>query len=1152
MAVQEGYDIYHPIELDDSDDSSMIDQSNVRLTSPSIKIEQEEEKTHIDPVPCSDSKPSFEDLAPISTLSAIQQTAAVQDSKTRDPLKKEGPAITATQPSPSSVESSMGPDEEPLFFPSTTAPANTELTTEFHSLPVDGSDIKSTTRIPAERDDLGAFEALRLFNEGKIRLAEENQQIMDSHSDHDAGQTNRFEKIKKEYFRKREEGTLTDIDDIRFLTAQRDENQRLRELKNSREEIPEIDAAPQPGLESGGAEFYRPAIPSPPMPPLHPKARSKPASRNYVNAQETRDAIAVGAALQSTKRKASTISGVTKVQKGQPRIGARRGQKPNLSNLTSLGRSDIIQQAQANSSAPDMPRSSARDKRKALQELVASIPSADQHQAKSDSRALLDATKKFRGKGSVRPDGQGGWQLKNMKSSLHNHQLLGAAFLRDRETGKQMPLGGMVCDEMGFGKTVQMIANILDGQPEPGSANNTTIIILPASLLKQWMLELERHVKPGALGRILCYHSGARMVSNNTLEDLRAYNIILTTYSEIQRKFYRKNVGPLHRIKYHRIVLDEAHHIKNRHSKTSIAVRALAGEYRWIISGTPILNYVEELFAYFSFLRVPHTGNFETYCHNYCKRSGVKELDMSRLHNILRAIMLRRTHTDTIFNAPIVQLPEITYRTHLVEFNQVERTIYTIVKQRFIHDINLMYRAGELNARPGNVLALLAHLRMLCSHVLLCQDVLKRLLSAGNIESLWRMTKNESDVAKRKEAGDFVKRLRGMIASGHNTVPTRNSTQSTPATANSEIDERDDGRQFGKDFEFRRFLQDLSDSEHWTELHLRTICSACRSYPDTPVCTSCFHIYCEECIALMKLESEQSGQDKMSCKECDTIFDETWPTEGLAELGFLNKDNRRKAGLLKERRKEPIRASRGPFESRRLSGRVFDDEDFESKPKSQHWIKLMNKGSVLPSAKLLATKAAILNWRENCPQEKIIIFSQWLGLCHILSQMCKEEGWGCVMLNGTMSMDGRDRSITQFRDNPNTIIMICSLKTGGVGLNLTMASKVIILDLWFNSSIEAQAYCRVFRMGQKKEVEVLRFVVRDSIDDDLVKMQERKNAEIDSAIGSECLEKRATINQLLSLFGEVSEDGNDEFILVEDNYMDDNLPMEDRVPPRPF
>lgn len=80
-------------------------------------------------------------------------------------------------------------------------------------------------------------------------------------------------------------------------------------------------------------------------------------------------------------------------------------------------------------------------------------------------------------------------------------------------------------------------ANILDGQPEPDSANKTTLIVAPASLLKQWMSELDRHVKPGALGRILRYHSGARIISNNILEDLRAYSIILTTYTEVQKSY---------------------------------------------------------------------------------------------------------------------------------------------------------------------------------------------------------------------------------------------------------------------------------------------------------------------------------------------------------------------------------------------------------------------------------------------------------------------------------------------------------------------------------------------------------------------------------------------------------------------------------------
>ena len=93
-------------------------------------------------------------------------------------------------------------------------------------------------------------------------------------------------------------------------------------------------------------------------------------------------------------------------------------------------------------------------------------------------------------------------------------------------------------------------------------------------------MELEKHVAPGYLARIIRYHSGARLLSNNPVADLREYDIILTTYSEVQKsypscdppkhlateeaknkwwaEFYQTNVGPLHRIKYLRIVLDEA------------------------------------------------------------------------------------------------------------------------------------------------------------------------------------------------------------------------------------------------------------------------------------------------------------------------------------------------------------------------------------------------------------------------------------------------------------------------------------------------------------------------------------------------------------------------------------------------------------------
>ena len=77
-------------------------------------------------------------------------------------------------------------------------------------------------------------------------------------------------------------------------------------------------------------------------------------------------------------------------------------------------------------------------------------------------------------------------------------------------------------------------------------------------------------------------------------------------------------------------------------------------------------------------------------------------------------------------------------------------------------------------------------------------------------------------------------------------------------------------------------------------------------------------------------------------------------------------------------------------------------------------------------------------------------------LMQIIGRVCSEHRWGYCYYNGKMSHEARGKTINNFRDNAETQIMIASLKCGGIGLNLTMASKVICVDLWFNSSIEQQ------------------------------------------------------------------------------------------------
>ena len=152
-----------------------------------------------------------------------------------------------------------------------------------------------------------------------------------------------------------------------------------------------------------------------------------------------------------------------------------------------------------------------------------------------------------------------------------------------------------------------------------------------------------------------------------------------------------------------------------------------------------------------------------------------------------------------------------------------------------------------------------------------------------------------------------------------------------------------------------------------------------------------------------------------------------------------------------------------------------------------------------------------------------------------------------------MGFDTRNKNIKKFTEDAHCKIMLCSLKAGGVGLNLTMASKVLILDLYWNNSVEKQAFCRCFRIGQRKEVDIVRYVVKDTIDEDLVMMQQRKIEEIDSVMGDDVRQKKAGIDQLLGLFGPVREGDDDEnpFIFVEDERQESDVDAEPEVPIRP-
>lgn len=102
-----------------------------------------------------------------------------------------------------------------------------------------------------------------------------------------------------------------------------------------------------------------------------------------------------------------------------------------------------------------------------------------------------------------------------------------------------------------------------------------------------------------------------------------------------------------------------------------------------------------------------------------------------------------------------------------------------------------------------------------------------------------------------------------------------------------------------------------------------------------------------------------------------------------------------------------------------------------------------------------------------------------------------------------MSPEARNRTIKHFMENPGVTVFLVSLKAGGVALNLTEASRVYLMDPWWNPSVEVQAMDRIHRLGQHRPIIVKRMVIENSIESRIIELQNKKSAMIEAAIGKD-------------------------------------------------
>jgi len=136
-------------------------------------------------------------------------------------------------------------------------------------------------------------------------------------------------------------------------------------------------------------------------------------------------------------------------------------------------------------------------------------------------------------------------------------------------------------------------------------------------------------------------------------------------------------------------------------------------------------------------------------------------------------------------------------------------------------------------------------------------------------------------------------------------------------------------------------------------------------------------------------------------------------------------------------------------------------------------------------------------WEEK---HKVLIFSNYVKHLDLLREQFIERSWTHAYLTG--SSTNREQIIEEFQQEEDRRFFLISMKAGGVGLNLTQADYILILDPWWNPAVEKQAVSRAHRIGQNKKVFVYRFISEESIEEKIQILQERKKGLADQFINS--------------------------------------------------
>lgn len=282
------------------------------------------------------------------------------------------------------------------------------------------------------------------------------------------------------------------------------------------------------------------------------------------------------------------------------------------------------------------------------------------------------------------------------KPILRNYQKTGFRWLK---TMTHYGFGAILADDMGIGKTIQMITVLADAKQN--NEKMKALIICPSSLLLNWLAEIEKFSD----------NLSAQLISGHNAERMKAIkNIVNCDISITSYDYLKRDIEAYDDIVFDYQIIDEAQYIKNHVTKNASSVKQIQSTHRFALTGTPIENSLAELWSIFDFLMPGYLYNYNFFKKEY-EIPIVKEQNqpcLNALKRLVEPFILRRIKKDVL-----KELPEKTERTLFVDLYDETRKLYHANVTSIKQDIRSISKQ-QLSSNRIMILTMLTRLRQLC------------------------------------------------------------------------------------------------------------------------------------------------------------------------------------------------------------------------------------------------------------------------------------------------------------------------------------------------------------------------------------------------------------------------------------------------------